>query len=360
MNEAVRQHYEKHPYPEYPLLASVRRCDTYALNLECLWARFNGSLPPPTNNRILLAGCGTFSPYPASLANPNAVITALDLSATTISKAKLHAVLHGCFNIKWLQGDLLDPGVAPGPFDFIDSYGVIHHLSDPLEGLKALEQRLVPGGILRLMVYSRQGRRGAESIRKAFRILGIRDLDAAKKLMNKSRDGSRFNSYLADFYEATFDSGIADAFLHPQARTFSIDELMTMIGRSSLQPLLFAHNGALPDLESEVARLRQCEHEGSGEGNHVLYLGKDVVGTCSLDNQCKLMLNPALRNHVTPLNLLPVTVSPKLGFVNPHLNRESRRFLRQFSSPVPLTDLSASDRNRLEIFLHALFLVCYH
>ena len=62
MTNPVKEHYQKHPYPTYPLIASVRRCDTYALNIEALWARFNHELPPPEANRILIAGSGTFAP----------------------------------------------------------------------------------------------------------------------------------------------------------------------------------------------------------------------------------------------------------------------------------------------------------
>ncbi len=42
----VTRHYERQPYPHYPLLASIRRYVTYAMNLTALWARFNGELLP--------------------------------------------------------------------------------------------------------------------------------------------------------------------------------------------------------------------------------------------------------------------------------------------------------------------------
>src|SRR4051812_40030039 len=108
MTDPVRQHYELYPYPHYPLLASIRACDTYALNLAALWARFNGRLPAPEANRILIAGCGSFSPYPFSVANPQAEITALDLSQKSLGRAKLHCLLHGRGNVLYCQGDLLD------------------------------------------------------------------------------------------------------------------------------------------------------------------------------------------------------------------------------------------------------------
>jgi hypothetical protein len=42
MSETVRRHYELYPYPQYPLLASVRRCDTYASNLAAVWVLWAG------------------------------------------------------------------------------------------------------------------------------------------------------------------------------------------------------------------------------------------------------------------------------------------------------------------------------
>lgn len=77
MSDSVRRHYELYPYPKYPLLASVRRCDAYAGNLAALWSRFNGELPPQAAQRILIAGCGSFAPYPFALANPGVPILSL-------------------------------------------------------------------------------------------------------------------------------------------------------------------------------------------------------------------------------------------------------------------------------------------
>ena len=88
MSDPVQTHYQSYPYPHYPLIASVRRCDTYALNLEALWARFNRSLPPPEAKRILIAGCGTFAPYPWAVANPDVPIIALDLSERSLRRAR--------------------------------------------------------------------------------------------------------------------------------------------------------------------------------------------------------------------------------------------------------------------------------
>lgn len=359
MNDELRRHYERWVYPRYPLFVSVRPGDTYAINLDTLYARFNGVLPSSHLRRILLAGCGSFSPYPTSLANPGVPITALDLSAANLRWARLHCLLHGRFGIAFERGDILDPAVAQGEYGFIDSFGVIHHLADPLEGLRALERRLAPGGILRLMVYSRGGRRGAESIRTALRLLKIGDVATVKRLMRRAPKGSRFRRYVDASGEAAFDAGIADAFLHPRTRTYRIDEFMALVGETGLLPLMFAHAGALPAVPEEVARLRRLDGEGEETPNFILYLGRQPSGGCGLSPDVRLMLNPALRTAVNPLNLAPVVLPSRLGRPNPRLGFAEKRFLRRFISPVPVATLAPDERERARPFLDALFLVAF-
>lgn len=359
MNEELRRHYERWVYPRYPLAASVPPWDTYALNLDALYARFNGTLPGSHARRILLAGCGSFSPYPTSLANPGVSITALDLSAANLRRARLHCFLHGRFGIDFQRGDILDPVAAQGEYGFIDSFGVIHHLADPLEGVRALERRLAPGGILRLMVYSRGARRGAESIRTALRLLKIGDVAAIKGLIRRAPEGSRFRRYVDASSEAAFDAGIADAFLHPRTRTYRIDEFMALVGDTGLTPLMFAHDGALPPVTEEVSRLRRLEGEGEETPNFILYLGRQPIGGCGPASDARLMLNPALRQAVGCLRLAPVVVAPRLGRRNPRLGFAEKRFLRRFISPVPVASLNPQELERARPFLDALFLVAF-
>lgn len=359
MNDELRRHYERWVYPRYPLLVSVRPWDTYALNLDTLHARFNGVLPGSHARRVLLAGCGSFSPYPASLANPGVSIAALDLSAANLRRARLHCLLHGRFGIAFERGDILDPAAAQGEYGFIDSFGVIHHLADPLEGLRALERRLAPGGILRLMVYSRGARREAESIRTALRLLKIGDVATVKRLIRRAPSGSRFRQYVDASGEAAFDAGIADAFLHPRTRTYRIDEFMSQVGETGLAPLMFAHAGALLSVPEEVARLQRLEGEGEETPNFILYLGRQPLGGCGLSSDARLVLNPALSKAVGPFRLAPVVIPPRLGRPNPRLGFVEKRFLRRFVTPVPVACLTPEERERVRPFLDALFLVAF-
>lgn len=357
MSEAVRHHYELYPYPQYPLLASVRRCDTYAINLAALWARFNGELHQQSQGRILIAGCGSFAPYPFAIANPKTDITALDLSGRSLRRARLHCLLHGCRNVEFRCGDLLDPTSTSGRFGLIDAFGVLHHLDDPLAGLRALKARLADGGVMRVMVYSRYARREEESIRRAFRLLGVQDTAAAKRLIRRSKPGSRLRRFIDTSDEVDFASGLADALLHPSVHTFRIDGFMELIRQSGLEPLLFAHSNALEDVGQEIDRIRRLETDRQSPGNFVLYLGHNVTGPCPDNAASFLMLNPCLSAEVRPLRIGTSRIAPRLGHPNQPLGSKERSFLRHFRRPRAWNELPPVSRQTAAQYAKALFLL---
>lgn len=350
-------HYERHPYPHYPLLASIRFCDSYAVNLTALWARFNGELLAGREGRILLAGCGAFSPYTMSVANPAAEITGVDLSRRNLRRARAHCLVHGHFKARLLQGDFLDPAMAPGPYHYIEAFGVLHHLDDPAAGLQALEQRLVPGGIIRVMVYGRYIRQQTESIRRALRLLRITDLPTLKRLIRRAPRGSRLRSYVENLWEARTDSGLADLFLNPNVKTYRIDEFLEMVSHTGLQPLLFAHQGALSDPEQEIERLRGLEQQRDGGDNIICYLGHDCKGEAASSARSLLLLNPALKDAVSPLTLSAQPPMDRLGHDNAPLDRRARSFLRRFRQPLDEGRLSADERRQAATYLKELYLV---
>ena len=359
MSNPVQTHYQRYPYPEYPLLATVRRSDTYAINLDALWCHFNSRLPPASVKKILIAGCGTFAPYPWSVANPDSEITALDFSERSLERARLHCLLHWRKNVIYQCADLLDKTDDSGKFALIDAYGVLHHLDDPLSGLKALEARLLPGGIIRIMVYSRYARRDEESIRRALRLLNVSDPAIARRLLGKARVGSRLAQYMAASDEAETDAGFADALLHPRVHTFRIDGLMDMIRQTGLEPLLFAHQGALDDLRDEIDRLQTLEKERFSPGNFVLYLGKNIMPPSGNGKNNMIALNPCLKTAVSRFSLGALHISKTTSSGNPSLGRSERQFLRQFVTPVRRGNLNRELAKRVDIYKRERFLMEY-
>ncbi len=104
---------------------------------------------------------------PARAASP---ISTASAAAQAIARARAEA--RG-LEIEFRQGSLLDlPDSAPGPFDYIDCCGVLHHLPDPAAGLRALLSVLAPGGGLGLMLYAPHGRTGVYMLQDALRRAG--------------------------------------------------------------------------------------------------------------------------------------------------------------------------------------------
>lgn len=360
MSNPVQKHYQNYPYPHYPLFASVRRRDTYALNIHALWGRFNRTMPPPEALKILIAGCGTFAPYPWAVANPDVPITALDLSERSLWRARLHCILHGRRNVIYRCGDLLDQGTIAGEFGLIDSYGVLHHLDDPLAGLKTLEQHLVPGGILRVMLYSRYARQEEESIRRAFKLLGIDSPGMAQRFLRKAVAGSRLANYLAASDEPATTSGLADALLHPMVHTYRIDELLEMIAQTGLELMLFAHNEAREDPLEEIERVRILEKDHLSPGNFVLYLRKSNsrhVNKAATDSM--VMLNPCLVSSVSRFTFGAMQIPPRMGNENPLLTCYDRKFLRRLIAPCPSSRLSGDVAESVAVYKRLLFLIEY-
>lgn len=56
-----------------------------------------------------------------------------------------------------VQGDILHPPFAKNIFDFGYSIGVLHHTPHPADGLKALADKVKPGGKISCCVYSKKG-----------------------------------------------------------------------------------------------------------------------------------------------------------------------------------------------------------
>ncbi|WP_430395419.1 methyltransferase domain-containing protein [Ferrovibrio sp.] len=158
-SQFVREMYEESPFPRWnqPIIgfnASVGQIIRSVLPLQ--------RLPGISVDRpdVLVAGCGTGQHAILAATNyGNSQVLAVDLSRASLAYGKRKTQELGYKNIEFAQADILKLGQLPRRFDIIESFGVLHHMRDPLAGLKQLTMLLKPDGYMMLGLYSEVARR---------------------------------------------------------------------------------------------------------------------------------------------------------------------------------------------------------
>ena len=188
-SEDVRAFYERMPYPA-PLTNLDDHRDLYKnrnrsrAELHLLWPaeRRRGNLD------ILIAGCGTSQAARYALREPDARITAIDVSDTSLRYTRDLQRKYNLENLELQRLPIERVREIGRSFDLVVCTGVLHHLPDPDDGLRALRDVLRPSGAMRLMVYARYGRAGICMMQEYCRLL---DIDASATGLGHSRRCAR-------------------------------------------------------------------------------------------------------------------------------------------------------------------------
>lgn len=184
--------------------------------------------------KVLIAGSGTGRHALAAAVRygDNADVLAIDLSRRSLAYGKMKAIRYEIGNLRFAQGDLLAMGPDVGPFEIIESIGVLHHLADPHAGLKALADKLRSGGLMLLGLYSDVARQNITALREDPAYPGTAaDDDAVRQYRSRlvsSRDELLLRSH--DFYTL---SEFRDLVLHEQeipSTLFQIEEHLRKTG----------------------------------------------------------------------------------------------------------------------------------
>ena len=170
----LRDFYEKMPYPT-PLTSLDEHRALYN-NPERRRALFHLMWPTEKlrgNLEILVAGCGTSQAAKYALREPNARITAIDVSETSLIHTRALQEKYGLDNLTLHQLSIMDVQKLGQTYDHIVCTGVLHHLADPELGLRSLRNVLKPEGAMQIMVYAKYGRTGIYMFQEYCRLLGV-------------------------------------------------------------------------------------------------------------------------------------------------------------------------------------------
>src|SRR5277367_494917 len=228
--EAVRDFYERMPYPAPAAnLDSSQHLyanpDSRKALLHLIWP----AGAPRRKLRILVAGCGTSQAVRYALREPDAEITAVDISETSLSHTRKLQRKYELSNLELHRLPIENAAALGRSFDLIVCTGVLHHLLDPDLGLSALRDVLAPEGAMHLMVYARYGRTGIYMMQDYCRLLGIgtsqgelADLGATLDALPADHPISPLLRRVKDFRQA---DAMADTLLHPRDRAYTVSEL---------------------------------------------------------------------------------------------------------------------------------------
>jgi len=263
VSAAVAKLYDTYPFPPEPLLDEPPPGYNWRWNWLAAYSFCTGRKPDRQNVRILDAGCGTGvgTEYLVHL-NPEAEITAIDLSAGALAVAKERCQRSGAGRVQFHHLSLYDADQLSGEFDLINCVGVLHHLPDPMRGIQALAKKLAPGGLMHIFVYAELGRWEIKLMQQAIALLqgekrgdyrdGVavgRQIFSALPEKNRlvQREQERWSM------ENQRDECFADMYVHPQEIDYNIDTLFQLIDASGLEFVGFS-NPRIWDLQRLVGK----------------------------------------------------------------------------------------------------------
>ncbi|MGH1377784.1 MAG: methyltransferase domain-containing protein [Alphaproteobacteria bacterium] len=229
---SVQEQYEKYPYPRW----DVSSKDPFSEEVE-------GHLRGRSNVNILIAGCGTGKEaIQLAYSFPDAKITAVDLSLTSLAYAIHKSKQFGLENISFFQADIMELGEIDQRFDYIVSAGVLQHMHDPKAGWSVLNGLLKPVGLMRIALYSSQARWAINEARTIIENEKIGcDAESIRQFRNDISTHMKYKAIknielFVDFYALT---ECRDLLFHVHEHQFDLLDIKGILNDLSLEFLQF-------------------------------------------------------------------------------------------------------------------------
>ncbi|UCH75836.1 MAG: class I SAM-dependent methyltransferase [Rhodospirillales bacterium] len=217
---------------------------------------------------ILVAGCGANQAATDALQHPTARVTGIDISAASLAHEERLKAKHGLKNLSLERMRLEEVGSLGREFDFIACSGVLHHLKDPVAGLRALASVLRRDGVIYVMLYGRYGRMAVYMMQDLFRIVGAteqseEDVALVKATLPLLPPKHPLRIYAERSTDMKHDAGLVDLFLHRQDRPFTVGDVIEMtedaglVFQGWLEPMYYYPEAGVPENHPLYQRLER-------------------------------------------------------------------------------------------------------
>ena len=188
---------------------------------------------------ILIAGCGTNQAAVFAYRNREAKVVAVDISQPSLDHQQYLKDKHELSNLELHLLPIEELSTLGIDFDLIVSTGVLHHLADPLVGMKALGSCLRRDGVIGLTLYARYGRTGVEMLQSVFRDMGLDQDEPSVHVVKDtvallSADHPVQNYLRIEGGELKYDGAVVDTFLHGRDRSYSVDDCIDLVTSAGL------------------------------------------------------------------------------------------------------------------------------
>lgn len=238
ITKAIREQYEDFPYPAgSPML----RAGTNARLLLSLGEKSRSTTKPI---KVLDAGCGRgVGLLGCASMQPDVEFLGIDINRVGLNEINQQIQARGLTNLKVQEVNLMTLEgleVPEGGFDVIYSSGVLHHLSDPAEGLKQLRSVLAPHGVISMMVYATYGRQPLYRLIRATELLSESE-NSLRDRIDPARELAEFCSETIlketpwDFVPTTNDTEFVDLCLNPNETSYSVETMWQLLSDAELE-----------------------------------------------------------------------------------------------------------------------------
>ena len=241
-SQLVQEMYERSPYPRFKFCdytdrkTAISICESIKIESTRKNLYFSDELTSTqAAPKVLIAGCGTGKQVITASRYKNAVITAIDLSSSSLAYAirKTKEYKDEC-NIQKM--DLLNIAGLGDIFDIVECSSPSPY-GEAVNGLSALIQQLKPEGYIKIGLYSENARKVIVEARKAIQRLEIESTPDGIRRFRKQVLNREIKELLdlpklgRDFYSL---SECRDLCFHVQEHRFTTESLQKLLNSNSL------------------------------------------------------------------------------------------------------------------------------